>query len=230
MRIVSAKGHALRAGLVVASAFLFVNSVRYLPLADVIAIGFAGTLFVTMLAGPMLGEHVGIRRWIAVIAGFIGVLIVTRPGGTVFQFAVLLPLGAALAAALRDLHTRGMTGRESSNAIMVTSSAAILLAALCTSSFGWRPLLAEDFALMALSGVISGFGHYCMIETFRHAEAALAAPFKYTAILWAVALGYIFWGDLPDAWVITGSAIVIASSLYILRREVIRRHLAVGAQ
>ena len=223
LRIVSVKGHALRAVLVVASAFLFVNSVRYLPLADVVAIGFSGTLFVTMLAGPMLGEHVGLRCWAAIVVGFIGILLVTRPGSSVFQLAVLLPLGAALATALRDLYTRRLTMRESSNAIMVTSSAAILLSALCTMPFGWRPLMLADFGLMALSGVISGFGHYCMIETFRHAEAVLVSPFKYTAILWAVALGYIFWGDLPDAWVIAGSAVVIASGLYILHREVLHQ-------
>lgn len=220
VRIVSYRGHVLRAVFTVASAFMFVNGVRYLPLADAIAISFAGPLFITMLATPVLGEHVGIRRWAAVVVGFLGVLIITRPTGDVARLAVLLPLGSAFAAAVRDLMTRRMTtARETSNAILVTTTMAVGLSGLATLPLGWRMPAPEDIGIIALGGIFTGCGHYCMIEAFRLAEAGLVAPFKYSSILWAVGLGYLFWGDLPDVWVYTGTAIVVASGLYILRRE-----------
>ena len=81
----------------------------------------------------------------------------------------------------------------------------------------------QDLAIVALGGMITGCGHYCLIETFRHAEAGLVAPFKYSSILWAVGLGFFVWGDWPDLWVMAGTAVLIASGLYILRREIIRR-------
>ena len=223
VRVDSYGGHAIRAFCTVVSAFLFVNGVRYLPLADITAITFAGPLFITMLATLMLGEFVGWRRWSAVIVGFIGVLIITRPTGDVIRLAVLLPLGSALAAALRDLITRRIAPRETSNAILVTTTAAVALSGLATLPMGWIVPTAADLGLFALGGIVSGCGHYCMIETFRHAEAGLVAPFKYSSILYAVALGYLFWGDLPDAWVIAGTVILVASGLYILHRELARR-------
>ena len=224
VRVVHAKLHIWRACCVICSAFLFLNAVRLMPLADVIAITFAGPLFLTMLATPVLGEHVGARRWAAVIVGFIGVLIIIRPGGDLWRLAALLPLGTALADATRDLITRRMTARETSNAILVTTTAAVGLAGLCTVVSGtWILPTPSDFGLMVLCGLITGFGHYCMIETYRLAEAGLVAPFRYSSILWAGGLGYIFWGDLPDEWVIAGTIVLIASGLYILHRELVRR-------
>ncbi len=222
-RVESFQGHAWRAGFTIASAFMFVTGVRYLPLADATAISFAGPLFITMLATPMLGEFVGWRRWSAVIVGFIGVLIITRPTGDVVRLAVLLPLGSAFAAAMRDLITRRIAPRETSNSILVTTTAAVALAGLMTLPLGWIMPTPRDLGLIALGGIVSGFGHYCMIETFRHAEAGLVAPFKYSSILYAVAMGYLFWGDLPDVWVIAGTLILVASGLYILRREMARQ-------
>lgn len=224
VRIVNAKVHMWRACCVICSAFLFLNAVRLMPLADVIAITFAGPLFLTMLATPVLGEHVGMRRWMAVIVGFIGVLIIIRPGGDLWRLAALLPLGTALADATRDLITRRMTAQETSNAILVTTTAAVGLAGLCTVATGtWILPTPSDFGLIVLCGLITGFGHYCMIETYRLAEAGLVAPFRYSSILWAGGLGYIFWGDLPDQWVIVGTLVLIASGLYILHREFVRR-------
>jgi drug/metabolite transporter (DMT)-like permease len=220
----SYQGHALRAAFTIASAFMFVIGVRHLPLADATAISFAGPLFITMLATPILGEYVGWRRWSAVIVGFIGVLIITRPTGDVMRLAVLLPLGSAFAAAMRDLITRRIAPRETSNSILVTTTAAVALAGLLTLPLGWIMPTPADLGLTAMGGIVSGFGHYCMIETFRHAEAGLVAPFKYSSIVYAVGMGYLFWGDLPDAWVIAGTMILVASGLYILRREMTRQH------
>jgi drug/metabolite transporter (DMT)-like permease len=224
-RIGNPKVHLLRASCVVCSAFLFMNAVRLLPLADVIAITFVAPLFLTALATPVLGEHVGVRRWAAVAVGFIGMLIIIRPGGDLWRLAALLPLGTALMDATRDLFTRRMTNaRETANGILVTTTAAVGLAGLCTIVAGtWKMPSSEDFALIAVGGLITGCGHYCMVETFRMAEAGLVAPFRYSSILWAGGLGYIFWDDLPDQWVVAGTVILIASGVYILHRELVRR-------
>lgn len=221
-RVASYGGHAIRAVFTVASAFMFVIGVRYLPLADATAISFAGPLFITMLATPVLGEYVGWRRWSAVLVGFLGVLIITRPTGDVVRLAVLLPLGSAFAAAMRDLITRRIAPRETSNSILVTTTAAVALSGLATLPMGWIVPTPQDLGIIALGGIVSGCGHYCMIETFRNAEAGLVAPFKYSSILYAVAMGYLFWGDLPDVWVIGGTVVLVASGLYILRREMVR--------
>ncbi len=224
-RIGNPKAHLLRASCVVCSAFLFMNAVRLLPLADVIAITFVAPLFLTALATPVLGEHVGVRRWAAVTVGFIGVLIIIRPGGDLWRLAALLPLGTALADATRDLFTRRMTNaRETANAILVTTTAAVGFAGLCTSVAGnWIWLTPEDFGLIAVGGLITACGHYCMVETFRMAEAGLVAPFRYSSILWAGGLGYIFWDDIPDRWVVAGTVVLIGSGLYILHREIVRQ-------
>lgn len=224
VRIASPKAHMLRASCVVCSAFLFMNAVRLLPLADVIAITFVAPLFLTALARPVLGEQVGVRRWAAVIVGFVGMLIIIRPGGDLWRLAALLPLGTALMDATRDLITRRMTSaRETANAILVTTTAAVGLAGLTTAVAGaWQMPTWQDFGLIAVGGLITGCGHYCMVETFRMAEAGLVAPFRYSSILWAGALGYMFWGDIPDRWVVAGTVVLIASGLYILHREVVR--------
>jgi len=223
-RIGNPKIHLLRAMCVVCSAFLFMNAVRLLPLADVIAITFVAPLFLTALVTPVLGEHVGIRRWAAVVVGFVGMLIIIRPGGDLWRLAALLPLGTALMDATRDLFTRRMTNaRETANAILVTTTAAVGFAGLTTAVSGnWIWLAPEDLALIAVGGLITGCGHYCMVETFRMAEAGLVAPFRYSSILWAGGLGYIFWNDIPDRWVVAGTLVLICSGLYILHREMVR--------
>ena len=215
----SGKSHAVRAGFVVGSTFCFVTGLRYLPLADAIAITFAGPLFITALAAPVLGEAVGWRRWTAVLVGFVGVLVMTRPAGGAIQLAALWPLAATFFGALRDLTTRWISTSESSISLLCTSTAAVVVAGLLTAPFGWQPITPADLGLMAASGLLVGSAHFLMIECFRLTEAALLAPFKYSNMIWAIALGFAVWGDLPDAWTLTGAAFVVGSGLYILRRE-----------
>jgi drug/metabolite transporter (DMT)-like permease len=221
LRMASLSGHAVRGLLVVASALCYVNGLRYVPLADATAISFTGPLFVALLAIFFLGESVGWRRWSAIIVGFLGVVIIIRPTGDVMRYAVLLPLISAFFAAVRDVMTRRMTVRETSNSILMSTSVLVVLAGLATMPFGWKMPVASDVAIMAVAGVLNGFGHLCMIESFRAAEAGLVSPFKYSGILWAVGLGYLLWAELPDIWVVTGSVIVVASGLYILHRALV---------
>lgn len=219
LRIKSPRVHLFRSLLVLAGTFMFVNGLRYLPLADAIAIVFAGPLFITALAPLVIGEAVGWRRWSAVVVGFIGVLIIVRPGTEAMQWAVIFPIGAAMTGAFRDLITRSASATEHSNAMLMTGTAASAIGGLCTLPFGWVPISLHDLGLMALSGFLMAIAHFMMIESFRYGEAGLVAPFKYSNMVYAVLLGFFIWGDLPDALTWTGTAILISSGVYILHRE-----------
>ncbi|PIW25789.1 MAG: hypothetical protein COW30_18265 [Rhodospirillales bacterium CG15_BIG_FIL_POST_REV_8_21_14_020_66_15] len=219
LRINNPRFHVMRGLLVVFGTFCFISGLRHLTLADATAIVYAGPMFVTALAPLLIGEHVGWRRWMAVMGGFIGVMIIIRPGTEAMQWAAIFPLGSALAGAFRDLITRSASVTEHSNALLATSTAAAAFGGLCTLPFGWNPVPMEDLAVMALSGLLLGSAHFLMIESFRYGEAGLVVPFKYLNMAFAVTLGFVLWGDLPDVWTWTGSGVLIASGLYILHRE-----------
>lgn len=223
LRSVNPTGHAVRATLVIVGTFLFVSGLAYLPLAEAIAIAFAGPLFITALAQPLLGESVGWRRWFAVLTGFIGILFIVQPGSAVVQWAVLLPLMASLAGALRDLLTRHLSSQENTVALLFYTTLGVILASLVTIPFIWVPVPFVDWGWFATSGILVGFAHFLMIETFRYGEATLVAPFKYSGVIWAGLLGYLIWGDIPDLIAVLGASIVTLSGIYILHREQIQR-------
>lgn len=209
-----------RGGLMTVSTFLFVTALALLPIADAIAISFAGPIFATALAALLLSEPVGWRRWTAVGIGFAGVIVMVRPTPELIRLAALLPLIAALIGAFRDIVTRQMgTGGESTVAVLVVSTAIVAVAGVFTLPFGWNPVRLEHFWLFASSAVLVGLAQALMIESFRFGEVGLVGPFKYTSLVWAVLLGLIVWGDVPDAWTWAGSALVVGSGLYIWHRE-----------
>lgn len=227
LRIRNIKGQSLRGVCVVTSSFLFVAGLSFLPLAEAISISFAGPLFVTAMAPLMLGEHVGWRRWTAVLIGFAGVLFIVRPGGSAMQWAALFPLGAAVAGGMRDLITRKISATETSEAVLLVTTLVVVLAGLSTWPFGgWQPVDFHQLGLFVASGLLVGFAHFCLIESFRLGEAALVAPFKYGNLLWATLFGFLFFGQWPDVQTILGAAVVVVSGLYILQREQRRRRLA----
>ncbi len=219
LRINNLGGQLVRAGFLVVSTFLMIIALRLLPLADVMAITFAGPLIITALAAPMLGEHVGWRRWAAVFVGFTGILIMLKPDPDVFQLAALLPLCVAFSSSMRDLVTRRISVGESSTAILCFSTSAVLVSGFLTLPFSATAVVPSDIPLFALAGCLQGAAHYVLIESFRHGEAAVVAPFKYSALLWATVFGALIFGDFPDAWIWAGSVPVVASGLYILHRE-----------
>jgi len=216
-----------RAGLTMLSTVFYLTALAVMPIADTIAITFAGPLFLTMLVTPLLGERVGWRRWTAVVVGFVGVIVMVRPGSDSLRVVALLPVGAALMGAVRDIITRRITSdthtarAESSVAILCFTTLVVTLAGLATLPFGWRTPSMVDLGLLALSGFLLGAAHYLLIEAFRFAEAGLIAPFKYTSIVWAAVLGFLVWGDIPDRWIVTGASLVIGSGLYIFHREAV---------
>lgn len=223
------KWQLARGGVVVVSAFLFFTGLSLLPLADTVAITFAGPLFVTALAPTFLGEKVGWRRWTAVLVGFAGVILMLRPGSEALRLAALLPLAGAFGGAVRDMITRRISATDTSTATLFVTTLAVTLAGLATLPFaGWRVPTAFDLGLFLAAGVVLGGAHYLMIEAFRLGEVALVAPFKYASVIWAVILGFIVWGDLPDAWMIAGATLVVLSGLYILHRETRTRRSRAG--
>lgn len=223
LRVSRWQGHTWRAVCLGFSAYFFILSVQFLPLATTVALTFATPLLITAMAGPFLKEQIGWRRWSAVGVGFIGIIVITRPGSEVFQLTALLPLICALASAGRDVITRSMTAGESSLAIMLTANVGMAIFGLFSLPFGWVVPDAHSLWLIGACVPLVAIGHYTMIEALRYAEAAVASPFRYSAIVWAGVLGYLLWGDVPDGWSILGTCIVIASGVYILHREFLRR-------
>lgn len=219
-----------RSFLAVCSTFLIVSALARLPLNEVIAILFVGPLFVAALAPVLLGERVSVHRWLALLIGFSGMLIIVRPGSDAFQFAALLPVVAALVAATRDIVTRRISAAETSTAILFYSMVALTVVGLATAPFGWRPMDAADLALTAFAGVMFGLGHYFIIEGFRYAEASVVAPYRYANLIWAALLGFLLWGEIPSVWVLAGAPLVVGSGLYILLHERSRRRQAATGQ
>lgn len=230
LKVKNIRGQSLRAVFVVGSSYLFVNGLLHLSLADAIAVTFTGPLFITAMAPFALGEQVGWRRWLAVLIGFAGVLFMVRPDGDVIQWAVLFPLGAALCGSTRDLITRRISQTETSIAVLFFTTCTVVTVSLLTLPFGWSAIRLEDMGLFAASSLLVAGGQYMMIEAFRHGEAALVAPLKYTFMIWAVLFGYLFFGDLPDVWTVVGTLTVAVAGLYVLQREmrVTKRPLSAG--
>lgn len=221
------RGHAIRNLFVLANNVLFILALAFMPLTDVITISFTGPLFVTALAVPFLGERVGWRRWTAVVVGFSGIFIMMRPGEAALQLAALLPVGAALGAAARDIVTRRMAASENTFTILFYLTLTITLAGLATLPFGWQRPTAADLAMFAATGLLFAFGQYAILYAFRLAEATVLVPFRYVNLVWATLFGFLVWGDLPDRFMIAGATLVVGSGLYVLHRETAlfrRRH------
>jgi len=220
LRVTNYRGQALRAVLVCLSSFLFVGALSVMPLADAIAITFAGPLFVTALAPVFLGEQVGWRRWGAVLTGFAGVIVMVKPSGeTALQWVALLPLGVALCGAVRDITTRHMHGTETTAGIMFYSTAGVIIVGFATAPFAWEPISAVQYGMFAINGLVLGGAYFFLVEALRLAEASVVTPYKYATLIWAILIGIAVWGDLPDLQMLGGAVLVVASGLYILHRE-----------
>jgi drug/metabolite transporter (DMT)-like permease len=219
LRIHNPGAHLVRGLFACAGSFMFVVGIGYMPLANAMSIGFAGPLMVTALAGPLLAEQVGWRRWIAVIVGFGGVLVILRPGAEGFHWAAAVLLIGVCFSTARDIVTRRISATENSSALLATTSACMVVIGLASVVQGWSMPGLRDGAMIALSGLLIGCGHYLQIEAFRQAEAAMVVPFRYTALLWATVFGWLVFGDLPTVATLIGASLVIASGLFILYRE-----------
>ena len=180
---------------------------------------FVAPLFITAISAIVLKEHVGWRRWLAVCIGFLGVLIVVRPGGAAFQSAALLPIGAAAVYAFLMISSRWVDPRESVWTLLLwlTGTGAVLSAFVVP--FVWVPLQAEHIWQFLGIAVFGTAGMTMMSQAFRLAPAAIVAPFDYTGLIWATILGFLFWGDMPDLATYIGAAVITASGIYVIWRE-----------
>lgn len=214
--------HALRAGLLFVAILSFFHALRSLPLADAIAAAFTAPLFITALSAPLLGETVGRRRWSAVAIGFVGALVMLRPGTDAFQPAALLVLFSALAFSLMVLLTRRLTRTETNAALVTYGTAGAGLASLPFALLVWRAPAGPDLWLFAVLGFIGGLAALLVVHGYRNAPVSVLAPFEYTALIWGALLGWIIWRDQPAAPVWVGAAVICAAGLYITHREVRR--------
>lgn len=209
-----------RSILLLIATFLFFTALSYLPLADAVAINFVAPLLVTAFSIPILGEHVGIRRWAAILIGFGGVLLIIRPGTGAMHWAALLPLGTAFCYALYQIMTRIASRTDDARTNLFWTSAIGALATSAAAPFVWQPPDAIEWLMMAATGLLFGFGHYLRIRGLEIAPASVLSPFGYTQIIWATILGYVVFGQFPDAYRFVGAAIVIASGLFVWWREI----------
>ena len=219
LRVVDWPGQISRGVLFLIGSVFIVWSLGVLPLATAITMLFASPIFMVVLSAPLLGERIGRHRWVAVIGGFAGVLIILRPGAESFQWALLLPLLAALVNALRDVLTRRLARTETSIAILFWSNIILMIGGFATLPFGWSPVTGDAALWFVAAGIFNGSAHFCIIEALRTGEASVVAPIRYTALLWAALLGFIVWGELPEIWLWAGAAVIVASSLYMIRAE-----------
>lgn len=221
--------HLVR-GLCLLGATLFnFWALQYLQLAEASAIMFCSPLIVTALAGPLLGEPVGLRRWLAVGVGFIGVLVVVRPGTGAMHWAASLSGVATVCYACYAIMTRRMNKTESAESLLLLSAfvGAGALAPLAPSAIS--SLEAWMYPLAIMLGVFGATGHYAMVVAHRIARASIIAPFIYTQMAWMIVLGYVIFNDTPDLMTLLGTAIIAAAGLYILHRERVRGRSTVAA-
>jgi drug/metabolite transporter (DMT)-like permease len=215
--------HITRSALQFISMTCIFTAFGLMPLADAVAITFSSPLFLTVLSIPLLGEQVRMHRWSAVVVGFIGVLIILPPGSGMLKSGALFALTNAIMNALLTIAVRRMSVTEASTALVFYQTLVTAVIALILLPLFWVSPSLLDIGLFGAAGLLSGIGQYWWTQAYRFLPAAVAAPFSYTSMVWSLVLGYAVWGDIPTAAVLSGAVIVVASGLYILYREAIRR-------
>jgi drug/metabolite transporter (DMT)-like permease len=212
-------GHLLRVLLTVASILTFFEAVRLLPLATVIAIGFGAPLFMTAISVPVLGEKVGPHRWAAIVVGFVGMLIIVRPGPDGLAWPALLALVSSLFFAIHLVSARYLARTETDMALMFWQNLGVLLITGALAPFVWTPIGSSDLMLVGAMAVLLLLGQFCTVRAFRSAPVGAVAPFQYAELIWAALIGYVFWSEVPAVNVWIGAAVVVASGLYVIWRE-----------
>jgi len=222
-------GHLGRGIISVFGMFLSFAALARLPLVDATALSFASPLITVALAALILKERVRIYRWSAVVAGFVGVIVMLTPffdfrhidGGmaSVQAIGAMLAISAAFCNAGTVIQTRRLTDSETTSAIVFYFSLFCAIAGLCTLPFAWHPPTGRELTALICIGLLGGFSHILLTESYRYAPASVVAPFDYTAMIWAFVLGYLLFGETPTALVFVGALIVAAAGLFVIWRE-----------
>lgn len=202
------------------SALSFQAAVGRMPFADIVGILQLTPLALTAASAIFLGNYVGWRRWTAVAVGLLGALLVIKPGTSAFNIWAVFAIGTVLFGTLRDITTRKLDGGISPLVIMMLSQTGVALVAASFAAFeSWHWPTAREALLIAFSAAVTLLGHLWVIASIRGGDIATVAPFRYAGILWAILLGLIVWGELPDAPSILGMAILIGAGIYVFHRE-----------
>jgi drug/metabolite transporter (DMT)-like permease len=221
LRIWNRKAMLLRCTGMIASSYLFLAALKAMPMADTYALAFASPIIALILAVLFLNERVGWRRWLAVIVGFGGVCVAMVPTGQGYLWtAALLPLASAFGSALRDVSSRRLSATDTTLGIMVYTTLSLTLAGFAGWSFEpWTAHTEDSLALILGSAALQASAHWLQIEAYRCAEVSFLMPFRYLSLVFATAVGFAVWGDVPAWNVALGSVIIIGSGLFIWYRE-----------
>jgi drug/metabolite transporter (DMT)-like permease len=209
----------MRGGFLFADVMLFLGALAILPLADTLALFFISPLVVTILSIPFLGEHVGVRRLMAAAVGFIGALIIIRPGFAVFDWASLMAIGSGVAYALYMIFTKKLAGAEPSLVTLAHTAIFSAVALTAIMPLFWVAVDWQGAGWMLAMGLLAATSHYFLLLAFERGSASFLASFTYTEMIVAVIIGYIIFQDFPDIWTWVGMVIIAASGIYISWRE-----------
>jgi drug/metabolite transporter (DMT)-like permease len=219
--------HLARGVLAIIMLTSFIYALRLLPMADAYALFLAAPLIVTALSMPLLGERVDWRRWAAIVIGLAGTLALLRPAASnLATVGALAAVAAAVCYALSAITIRVLTRTDTTASMVFWFMAMLTIFAGALAAPSWVPVRSEHWLLLVGVGVLGALGQHFVTEAFRHAPASTIAPFEYTAILWAVALDWVLWMHVPDAQMLGGAAIIVASGLYLIHRERLHQRAA----
>jgi len=207
------------------TTLLFIYSLMHLPIGNATAINLGSPLIMALLAAMFLGEHPGVRRWLAIGAGFVGVVFVIQPRLDGFNAWSLMCLAATVSQSVRDMLTRSIPAAVPALLIAMASLAFVtLLAGLGTIVQGWQPVGWTEIGLLAFAAALLAAGYYFVISSMRHGEMSMVAPFRYTGLLVALLTGFVVWGEVPTAMAWGGIALLLAAGVYLLHDERRRRN------
>lgn len=210
---------AVRSFGMLGATLFFISATSLLPMAESVAIAFTSPVFITVLSVVWLGENVPIRRWLVLLLGLCGVLVVVRPGGAVFGWAALLPVGSAACWAIALNASRAIRDDDPPlTTLLHTSLFGLIALSLVIPGF-WTMPPGRDALVLAALGLLSAAGQYVLIRAFTLAPASRLAPFSYSQMLWGVLAGLLMFGEVPDIWSLCGILIIVAGGLYAWRQE-----------
>lgn len=209
----------MRSMFLLSATLCFFTGLNTVQLAEASAIMYTAPLIVTALAPFILKEKVGLRRWMSVLVGFIGALIIIRPGQSTLGIGAVWMLCAAASYACYQLSTRALSHQDSPLTTLFYSALLGAVIMSIVAPFNFEMPDVTGWGIMFLAGVFGTVGHYCMIKAFTNAEASAVAPYTYSNLIWATIIGFLFFGALPDIWTYVGAGIIIAAGLYIMHRE-----------
>jgi drug/metabolite transporter (DMT)-like permease len=212
--------HILRGAFLAGSTVFNILALRYLQLAETTSIYFFGPMVITALAGPMLGEWAGWRRWLAIWIGFVGVLVIARPGVGVFGVGHVLAFCSILSNSFYVIMTRRMSASETPESLILFAALSPTILLLPVLPFSLTlPDTPLQWFVLAMLGVLGGVSHWFLVKAYSLATATALAPYPYSQMIWMIAMGWFVFHQFPDHWTLAGAAIIVLSGLYIVHRE-----------